>query len=655
MVLAAICIAIFLFFLSVALIWTNRQDIALTLSLEHKLKAESAARSAAFEAFARLRQLGTLEGFTPMEFPSGAKAEVELLSLPAEGKRGEVLMLRAKGTSGPLSSYLTFYLRDVRIAGEANAGDGRVLFFPGGSSGGQALFGDFLLRDGGDVVSDMSAQAGPAFVARSLTSAAPAATETAAADPTDTNTTASGSGPSPPYFVDYVPVFSPDGQHLQAFGPTYIVAPPFNKQPYSATSLQYLEWTNNEFQWKDIDPPTQLGDEDQKLDSPKGLLEMQSIPQGLWSEAKIRGVGEKVNYQAWMATNPETKNPSDIPATRYSGNDVEATSLIEWGDAPKPAPQTKYVTRGECAASGNAVYTHAWHYLYRPYTENTAGELTPLMGSTLIRWPCILKYEIGGSWSIVWDQLKDSGTLDSTNRPDPTVIAVTDNGTVYTVTEPQTDVPRKLLTITGNKEQVGNEVPDGTIFAYHQQPYLLPTNPSTGIINIATKAKIDFSSLPNYLPEISGEVVDTSGAEQLQIGIEGGYQGEALDSSAKRTVTACPRYDFSYSATPGRPIAVDGDDLWMDVNITCQAQDPSYPAAYDETPFPTSKFTVTTLARYDGQRWHILPHGLRAALKATLAAPGQGVIAAVYPNLPKQVSRYSVIAIDTRPFKKGLR
>ena len=78
-ILTALFVAIFLFFLSVALIWTNRQDIALSLSMEHKLKAQSAARTAAYEAFYRLRRHSDLEGFQQGTLPSGAEYDIQLV------------------------------------------------------------------------------------------------------------------------------------------------------------------------------------------------------------------------------------------------------------------------------------------------------------------------------------------------------------------------------------------------------------------------------------------------------------------------------------------------------------------------------------------------------------------------------------------------
>lgn len=652
-VLAAIFIAIFLFFLSVALIWTNRQDIALTLSLEHRLKAESAARSAAFEAFARLRQIGTIDGFSNFTYAGGATAEIELLRLAPEGKRGDLLLLRSKGTSGPLNSYLTLYLQDIRIAGEENSGKNRVLFLPTGS-GGKALFGDFLLKDGGDIRFEMVAQGGPAFVPRDL------APKSALSDnPSDSTADTAGEetvGASPPYFVDYLPIFPQEGQGLRAWGPAYVVAPPFGQLPFSVTSLQYLKSVEDN-DWTDIPPPEKLGDEDAKLVDAKGAVEMPDVSTDAWSEGKIRGIGDVAGSLAWMATKPETMNTSDLPSVIIRGQQSEISGLVDWSEAGKAFVQNKYVTRGMIAANGRTVYSHGWHYLYRPYSGSIPNQVTPLTGSTLTRWPCILKYEIDGNWSIVWDPLKSSGSVNTDTQPDPNVLAVTENGTVFTVTAAVAGQTRRLITISdGGKEQIGPEVPFGTLFTYQNQAYLAPQEQShLGLLNILDQTRIDFSSLPNFLPEVSGEIVDTIGKDMLIIGLEGGYQGEPLDTSQRVTATISPRFDIQYSIPPAQKISAEGKDLWLNITVTSKAQEPSYPKAYTQTQLPEDQTTITALARYDGVHWHVFPHGLRSALRSSLSAPGNGAITAVYSDLPKQVSRYSVVAIDTSPFEKGFR
>ena len=88
MVITALFIAVFLFFLSVALLVANKQDIALSLSMEHKLKAEMAARSVAFElstsdAVVRFVQLGFGAALVPRSASRGRDVTVRALIDPA--------------------------------------------------------------------------------------------------------------------------------------------------------------------------------------------------------------------------------------------------------------------------------------------------------------------------------------------------------------------------------------------------------------------------------------------------------------------------------------------------------------------------------------------------------------------------------------------
>lgn len=204
---------------------------------------------------------------------------------------------------------------------------------------------------------------------------------------------------------------------------------------------------------------------------------------------------------------------------------------------------------------------------------------------------------------------------------------------------------------------MGEPVPEGQLIVYDDRPYVVSADPDKPpLINLLSdNDSIDFETLPQFLPELYGEVVDVTGTEMLILGMEGGYQGEPLDSSKRLTYTAMPRYEIRYSLDPASQIAVDGPDLWAIVRIELEELEPTYEKGYVEGPFPVDKKTKigkrTALARYDGERWHILPAGLRATLKSqSLSAPGSNVVAAIYPGLPKQVSRYSIISVDTNPF-----
>jgi hypothetical protein len=648
-ILTAIFIAIFLFFLSVALIWTNRQDIALSLSMEHKLKAQSAARSAAYEAFYRLREFGELDGFATGTLDSGASYEIELVGLEPLGKRGEVLLLRARGKSGPVTSYLTLHLRDTRIASEENSGDSRVLFFPSASLSAEveapedvasaplskAVFGDFKSVNGGaGVEAGMVANAGPAFLADEAS-------------------------PLPPSFRDFIPVFG--GPFLRAWGPIEVIAPETFK---GGTSLRILEYIGEEFKWKQIDPPTELGDPPLEEGSiQQAPFQLGGPPAGKWTTSTVQGnnmiVQGEVKTMAynvvWTEEKPPTVNASDIENPLVSTPEPVGV-LIPWGSQGTAQVQHKYETRGSITSLGDTVYTHAWHFLYLPYNGAfpDPDKVTFLDGSTLIRWPCVLKYNPDGGWDKVWDPLQPTGSVESEYRPDSGVIAVTSNETIYSVTEAdpdEPDAPRRLLTLSGKKTTLGDPVPDGQIVVYQDSLYLVGHDPSRpALTNLVQSGQdIDFQSLPGFIPEIAGEVVDTTGTETLILNIDGGYSGEPLDSTKRLTYTARPRYDFRYNIKLGSTVAIDGNDLWTLVDIETLETEPTFEKGYLVPPFDEE--VRTTLARYDGERWHILPNGLRTCLKnPSLGPPGAGVVAALYPGLPAQVSRYSIISVDTDPF-----
>jgi hypothetical protein len=630
-ILTALFIAIFLFFLSVALIWTNRQDIALSLSMEHKLKAQSAARTAAYEAFYRLREFGELQGFSQGALASGADYEVELVSLEALGKRGEVLLIRARGKSGPVTSYLTLHLRDTRIAGVENKSDSRVLFFPSApseeseeeaSAPAKALYGEFKLEDGGaGLVPGVKANVGPVFASEATTI-------------------------EPPSFRDFVPVF--DGAILSAWGPTEVVAPPFPTVPDGQpTSLRVLEYGGSDFDWKEIDPPTDLGDP--RPEGATDAFEMSGPDNTAWTTSTVLGIKENAMNFVWTAAKPPTRYASDIEGSVISGEPTAVGTLVDWNGSAQN--QQKFESRGAIFPVGNTVYSHGWHFVYNPHDGQIPPEVTFVDGSTLTRWPCVLKYTVDGSWEVAWAGLKEDGSVHSEHRPDPNVLAVTSDGTIYTVTETEGNEQRRLLTLDTKSTRIGDTVPSGQIIIYENEPYLVSgdsTQPA--LINLVSAGSdIDFQSLPAFLPEINGEVVDVTGTDMLILGMEGGYQGEPLDGTQKLAYTARPRYDFTYLISANGQIAVDGKDLWAIISIVIDESEPTFEKGYVDPPYQEG--ARTTLARYDGDRWHILPNGLRTCLKNPgLSAPGAGVVAALYSGLPTQVSRYSIISVDTNPF-----
>lgn len=666
-VLTALFIAFFLFFLSVALIWTNRQDIALSLSMEHKLRARSAARSGAYEAFAWLREYGDLHKFTGKKFPGGAEVKVTLERRVATSKRGELLLIRSHGRSGPVSSYLTFHLLDVSIAGEENREKPRVLFLwqkreedetaaetetttesdgvagyrtkkrvrveessSTGSSneekktskGTGAIYGDFILRGGGAGIGEgMVARGGPVFSVEEVEDL------------------------PPPAFLDYIPVYSEDRLQLFGWGPTFVVTP---EAP--GTVLRHLTYKDEAFGWVEIDPPDDLGNEEPANASEVFRMEVKLKD---WTVASIYGIGPSVVDRAWVEPEPPTRYASDIEGAIGYGTPQEPGVLVEWDNrGPVVSPQHKFVTRGAIAAHEDSVYSHGWHYLYRPYKKGVPPEVTAVDGAILTRWPCLLRYTIDKGWEKVWSPLNDDGTVATTVRPDASVLAVSDTGKIFMVTEPNLakGIQRRLLTVIDQKLDVGDFIPEGELIVYKEEPYLIPTNPiGSHILNFGAGKDIDFSSLPDELPEIYGELVDVTDTKHVLIGLPGGNAGQALDSSKMLAYTARPGYKFTYSIPADGPTAVEGDDIWTTIRVQVEIDEPSNEPGYVDPPFEEGIYE--TLARYDGENWHILPHGLRALLRdPNLQSTAEGVVSAVYEGLPEPINRYTIVGVDTKAF-----
>lgn len=617
--MAALFVAIFLFFLSVALIWTNRQDIALSLSMEHKMKAQAAAESGAMYAYASLRAHGEATLNLDKELASGASWHVEFARKPAKDKRGEVLLVRSRGTSGPVTAYYTLHLLEVAL-GDDTQGDGQLIAFPGSSEGvdpntpaeageTEALFGDFRLQGMGAELpaalpGTLVAQQGPIYHSES----APAQ--------------------YPLYPVDHIPVFTPIGQ-VMGFGPVVIAAPKVE----DATQVKVLEYQGEAFQWKELPDLTSLGAQKPDLSSGEvtQYLELKGRPE--WTNMATRSVGEGGNFFAWNDIEPATNSVEEATELASLGTfAVDLKDTKEWSEVPDLEPQEAFVLRGSLAARGNTVYSHAWHYLHRQYSGDPVSGLVPEhLGASLTRWPCIVSHTKGDSgWRKVWTPLEASGDVQTPHRPNPDVLlAAIGEDRLYSVTEKE---PYRLLQLSGkNGAQLGVQLSSPNIFLYRDQPFAYSEDPdSPGFVNLVDQSRITFGSLPTVIPEIFGPV-----------------RVEDEEPSVPRTTR--PEYLLNYWVDSNSRVAVEGDSLYVKVQIKVIASDPTFELLGDMEIAPGTR---SVLGRYDGERWHIMPSGLRAALKNSLSAPSgsEQMIVARYPGLPSSLKRYAIISVETTPF-----
>jgi len=350
----------------------------------------------------------------------------------------------------------------------------------------------------------------------------------------------------------------------------------------------------------------------------------------------------------------------------------EASPLSEWSGGADET-QEWFVTRGASAASQETLFTHAWHYLYRPYPGGYPDPVTPLDGARLTRWPCILKYETSsGLWSKAWTPLNENGNVSTEHRPDPSMLLATSNGTLYSFAEST----RQLLKMTGpDQAELGDLVPEGQVFLYRNAPHLISSENPRAILNLIDETSIGFSSLPDRIPSVAGPLADFPEGEIIAID-EAGTNDITVDGALElppiTPQVILPEQLLNYSISAGSKPAVDGNDLWIQVDIGITQVESLYPLWNKEWLEKNSPRGGTALARYDGQRWHILPNGLRVFLErsrldpqvdappdtetppANSLAPPPGasnLVVASYSGLPDPIPRYTIISIDRDPFK----
>lgn len=655
MILTAIFISIFLFFLSVALLMQNKQDIALSLSMEHKLKAEMAARSVAFEAYGHLRDYGELRRTPGSLIDDDVTTKVELVeTLPAE-HRGKMLQVRARATSGSFSSYLTLHLLPTELS---STKDGRkVILLPRSEQTTLAVYGDFLITDLGQTFPmNLKASGGPAFT---------------------TSPVAEASRPS---FEGSIPIFS-DTDDIAGMGPLRLLLPglPAGEE----TALQWLEYKSNTFEWKSIAAPGSLGKAQPASsagDTPTLAYEMEAA--GPWTDLSALGDDGELKTWSWQDNEPPTSSMKEVADSLAQSAPSNPSPV-----GPSYSPglvQHYYVTRGAIAANGDDVYSHGWHYLYMPYRGSKPEEVTPLHGSRVVRWPCVLRYSSRtGIWEPAWNPLRDSGSVASPTLPDPNSLWVDTQGIIYSLS---TSEPRRLLTLSANGDVKASdrEVPAGEVFLYQDQPHILSTEPRR-LVRLSDEAAITFSSLPSGIPGQQGPMLLIPQGESLEIDEAGtndiSPEGAFVIEGIKEQ-TVVPDYLLGYNVGTGRPFT-DGKDLYMPIEVVVEGVDSLHEVFDQEFVKKNRPLGGQVLARYDGLQWHILPHGLRTYLERQRLRPenstnplsdrlpgedaqtpqvnlggadletlpgAENAVIATYEGLPTAMPRYAVISITTDPF-----
>ena len=646
-ILTALFVSIFLFFLSIALLWSNRQDIALSLSMEHKLKAQSEARSMAMEAYAHLKEFGELRMETQRSSDNHVESRLQLVSLPPFGDRGKMLLVQVRSTSGPVSCYMTLHLLETQFAD--NSYPNPVLFFPGSELDAGAVYGDFkynLLNE--PLEGTLTANLGPIFKR------------------------AASAAQTRPVFIDNPPVFMEDGS-IAYLGPAILTAPPLGEGQES--TFQWLKFQNGRLEYEDIPAPDNLTGKPLEVDPKSTHIELTGF--GNWTNASVRGSGGQLIRASWIDSKPPAANIDEIKPSLVESGGLAAEPLTDTKSSS--GVQEWFIPTGAMASHRSVLYTHAWHYLYKPFSGGIPEQTNALTAGIVTRWPCVISYDVSsGAWTKVWTPLKESGDVTESRRPSQDVLMVADDGTLYSVTENE---PRQLLTLEkSGKVEVGATVASGSLFVYNGAPYLITDN---GYLNLKDESVIKITGLPKILPGQDGPVLATPRIGTIAIDEAGtndlSTEG-VLEINGTDYKSVMPEYFISYSLASANP-AVAGKNIYTPISVSLDLSAGSEVKAgangiFDDEYFGAYKPQPgTTLAHYDGERWHVLPNGLRAFLERErhlppkeerMAAdedpgnlldtpPGSDkMVAASYAGLPGNVNRYTIVTIDTRPFKFGL-
>lgn len=118
--LVAIFISAFLFFLSVILVATNRQDILLAISVDHRMRASTAARAGANEALQIMRSNSEWEAKLGKSYKgqmaSGATFNVTVAAHAVDTGPPYYLDIDSRGTSGFIASEYHLMVEEIRLA-----------------------------------------------------------------------------------------------------------------------------------------------------------------------------------------------------------------------------------------------------------------------------------------------------------------------------------------------------------------------------------------------------------------------------------------------------------------------------------------------------------------------------------------------------------
>lgn len=612
--ITAIFIAIFLFFLSVALVSTNRMDIQLSLTVEHRLKARSAARSGAHYVLHAMRTYTSWEGrvleHQSYEMDSGARWEIRTYPRtdPLSAAPNQIV-IESRGYSGPVVAAYDVVVEETSLTQKATSKRPFIFSVSGGDL--KYITPDFKQRNfGAGPNTDnprYAAAGGPVFAS------APANATT------------------PVLFRTTLPAFVPTFEEPKKGPEVAVVGVPPGEH------LLRLELSSEAANWVDIeDPASQLG---QGLATSEELLGLPSVAlpdtgDFRYSQIAMAVVqteeGDSLRATAWFDDSPGDGDPSSELNGPIS---QESLAPATYNENYTPPPTIEwYTASGDFCADEDRLYTFGYRYLFLPYQHQSGnnGLTNPKLGSRLLRWPCVLAFDAtSGTWEPAWAPMTDNGTLSDPTWPDMTALAASSNTLMAFIGESSNTVGELAETVRPLGDLFGER---GSLVIFKDQPYIYrekapwPVGEGSRYELVGINDTIDpFDDLRRNFPEVTSK---------------GLRQGALLDYTL-----VPPRQVYCGIEQSTVPPGVWGNELFVPIKIRHQVQ----PASYNLAAFALSPalYQKSTVARFDGTFWDVWPDGLRPLtdVEGSESFAATEVLVAGYAA-GELVNRYSVIGIS---------
>lgn len=412
--------AAFLFFLSVAIVVTNREDIHSTLLADHKMRAEFAADGTLDRDIALMRSAPDWEGQlnAGVSFASGAAAQSSYRHISPT-----IVELTVNAVSNLVKADRHWIFEEFRLADSVASGSLKPHLFSLKGSALSVLGPNFKWQDLSPLNSEalprtLVANGGPVFF--QVKDEIPA-----------------------PVLLDFQPMVGADGVVTSTgFGPVSATLPKGNG-PYE------MQLANDKF------TPVQVPDPG----DPKVL--------GRIKQATING---QENGTPTYATINIGGAPTTIDTSEYQGPVLETYLLT--GTVAGAADKSYYC---------HALHVYFRGFRFRnSATATPPGSVTPSVGP--LKEPAILKFDSGSkTWSKVVDLLKVIDDVTEPEivggpRPDTNYLWVTANGQVYS----RESGSSNLLSVNGNQFTAGSAI-QGELFAYQDQLVSVTKNGTTGV------------------------------------------------------------------------------------------------------------------------------------------------------------------------------